>query len=341
MTFDLTVFPVDRALTYEEAAAEVDRASGWRLGFGHDRRLDPFLAEMERRYPGVRGAGPDWPPVEVGVTRGAVELGIAWSVVEELVPVICEVAYRAGLAVWDPQRELVGLPAPFAAAPLGPDGLTQHVSLANEAIGAVVAGTMTGEPFDDGRTQQAVSEQLRALGARRMSPFGFEITPELEDEVLADPTRYPPSLQTPDRRAALIAQLADPFSSERHQALVALSAWDADAAVAAALRPVLASDDVFEAGQAAQGLARQGDITDLPAVLNLVHRMSPDDGGTVAAMLLPVMAALSLASLAGPDAVAGVKARVASWRGTAAGRRGRIDADEALDAILAQDGGWR
>lgn len=340
MSFDLTVLPVARAITFEEASAEVDRLSGWRLGFGHDRRLDPFLAELERRLPGIRGQGPDGPPVEMSITRGTVFFGIGWSMVEELVPLICDVAYASGLAVWDPQRTVVGLPAPFADAPLDGDGLSDHVDTANRMIGAVVTGAMTGGPVGDEATMRAISEQLRSIGARQMSPLGFEITPDIEEEVFREPSRYPPSLQTPERRAELIAGLSDASTPERHRALLGLAAWDPDPAVAAALRPLLASEDVHEAGQASLGLVRQGDITDLPAVLDLVHRMSPDDGGTVSAMLVPVMAALSLASLAGPDVVAGVKARVASWRGAAAGRRRPEDPDEALDALLAQDEGW-
>jgi len=84
---------------------------------------------------------------------------------------------------------------------------------------------------------------------------------------------------------------------------------------------VLASEDVFEAGQAAGGLARQGDITDLPAVLDLVHRMSPADGGSAEAMLLPLRAALALATPAGPMVVDGVRARARTWRGAPPVRR--------------------
>src|SRR3954452_18649281 len=143
VTSALTVFPVDRSLTFEEAAVEVERASGWRLGFGHDRRLDPFLAALERRFPGVRGPGPDGPPVELTVTRGTVVFGLGWSIVEELAPVICDMAYGLGLAVWDPQRETIGLPAPFGEAPLGPDGLREHVETANGMLGAIVGGSVT------------------------------------------------------------------------------------------------------------------------------------------------------------------------------------------------------
>jgi hypothetical protein len=338
MTFDLTVFPVDRPLTYAEATAEVQRVSGWRLGLGHDRRLDGFIAEMERRYPSLRGRGPDDPPCEFDVARGSIFLGLPWPSVLTFAPEACEVAFRHGLAVWDPQREVVGLPAPFADAPLGPDGLDEHVASANRMLGAFVAGAMSGGRFGEEATQRAISEQLRSVGARQFSRLGFEITPDIEAEVFADPTRYPPSLQTPERKAELLAGLEGATSSgDRHRAIIALGAWDPDPDVAAGLRPLLQSEDVFETGQAALGLARQGDITDLPGILDAVHRMSPADGGTAAAMYLPASAALTLAALAGPDAVAGVKARIASWRVSPTSRRPAGDADEALDAILARD----
>jgi len=333
VTFDLTVFPVDRALTYDEAAVAVERASGWRLGFGHDRRLDPFLSAIERRFPGIRLGGPDAPPVEVTVTRGTVVFGLGWSIVEELAPVICDMAYGLGLAVWDPQRESVGLPAPFGEAPLGADGLRAHVDTANAMLGAVVAGSLGGGT--GGETgQRSMSEQLRSIGARRLSPLGFEITPDIEDEVFADPSRYPRSLQTPDRKAELLADLDAQSSGDRHVAVAALAAWDPDREVAAALRRLLVSEDVFETGTAASGLARQGDLTDLPAVLAAVHRMSPADGGSPSAMLEPLRAAIVLAEQAGPEIVLGVKAQARAWRGTAAPARWEREADVALDLLL-------
>ena len=97
------------------------------------------------------------------------------------------------------------------------------------------------------------------------SPLGFEITPDIEAEVAADPTRLPAKLQTPDRKAELLNDLTSHASGTRHQAIGQLAAWDPDPEVAAALRPMLISDDVFEASQAATGLARQGDITDFPS----------------------------------------------------------------------------
>ena len=75
--------------------------------------------------------------------------------------------------------------------------------------------------------------------------------------------------------------------------------------MATALRPLLASDDVFAASRAAAGLARQRDITDLPALLDLVYRLSPAGGGTAGSMLEPLRATLDLAVLAGPEIVEG------------------------------------
>ena len=183
-------------------------------------------------------------------------------------------AYGAGVAVFDQQRMMVGLPAPFAEAPMTAEGVEPYLTSADDA------------PAESRR------------GA-----------------ALADPLRVPESLQTPRLRAELIAALGAGLVGERHRALAQLAGWDRDPVVAEALRPVLASDDVFAASQAAAGLARQADITDLPAVLGLVHRLSPADGGTTEAMLIPLRAALSLAALAGPSAIEGVKDRARTWRG--------------------------
>lgn len=171
-----------------------------------------------------------------------------------------------------------------------------------------------------------------------LSPLGFEITPDVEADVLADPARVPASLQEPEWRDELLVGLRAPNAPERHRALVTLGGWDPDDAVARALRPLLASDDIAEAGLAARALARQGDITDLPAMLDLVHRCSPDDGGTAEAMLLPLSAALDLAATEGPMVVAGVKDRARRWRGMPPARRRTTwdgDAEAALDALLA------
>ena len=170
-----------------------------------------------------------------------------------------------------------------------------------------------------------------------MGPLGFETTPDAPAASVDDPTTVPVALQTPELKAELIESLEAGMVGDRHDALGKLAGWDPDPEVAAALRPMLRSDDVFEAGQAATGLARQGDITDLPGVLDLVYRLSPADGGTTEAMVVPLRAALALAALANPDVVAGVKERATQWRGTKRARRQswEHEFDTELDELLA------
>jgi hypothetical protein len=190
-------------------------------------------------------------------------------------------------------------------------------------------------PMDPDDAPRRVNEELRAAGYTAYSPLGFEITPELEADVVADPTRMPRALQTPERRDELVARLAMPAAPDRHLAIAQLAGWDPDPAVAAALRPLLASEDVYESTTAAAGLARQRDVTDLPALVDLVFRLSPADGASVGTMLGPVRSALELAALAGPEIVEGVRVRAREWR-AAGGRRPAWDreADAELDALL-------
>ena len=315
MTFDLVVWPVDRALTLDEAVAEVGRL-GDTASFGrrHDKRLDPFICALEKRYPGLRGRGAS-APFAFDVHRRHVLIGIPGSYVAEVVEAVGAAAHGAGVAVFDRQRMMVALPSPFADAPMTADGVEPHVASADDALAAIRRGAAVASGDDPAQAQRAISEQLAAAGFHATGVHGFEVTSDIEPEVLADPLRVPGSLQTPKLRAELIAALGGGKVGERHRALGQLAGWDPDPEVAEALRPVLASDDVFAAGQAAAGLARQRDITDLPAVLDLVRRLSPADGGTTEAMLIPLRAALSLAALAGPPAVEGVKARARTWRG--------------------------
>ncbi len=345
MTFDLIVWPVDRALTLEEAVAAVGRLGG-PLSFarGRDRRLDAFVAAMEERYPGLRGRGGVPPPFAVDAQRRQIVLGIPWNMVETVARDVAEVAWTTGLAVYDPQRGAVGLPAPFADAPLTSEGLERQVQAADEALAAIERGAAPASGGDGAGLQRArekadravSNRQLAAAGIRQVSPLGYEVTPEVEAEFNADPLRMPSSLQTAERKRQLIADVTSPSPGARHAALGQLAGWDPDDEVATVLRIALASPDVFEAGQAAAGLARQGDITDLPAVLDLVHRMSPADGGSAEAMLLPLRAALELAAPAGPMAVDGVKARARAWRGDRPVRRHSWERefDRELDELL-------
>jgi hypothetical protein len=252
------------------------------------------------------------------------------------VTAIGQIAFRTGVAVYDPQRELVALPAPFAEGPMTAEGVQPHIDMAENAFAAVARGAAVAAGEDDDTVRRSIDSELVGAGFRTTSPLGFEITPDIADEVAADPLRMPTSLQTPDRKAELIEQLAAPTVGDRHRALIQLAAWDEDAEVASALRPMLASDDVFEASQAATGLARQGDISDLPAMVALVHRMSPADGATLEAMIAVLPPALELARAAGPVAIDGLKARAREWRGDPP-RRGQpwqVDFYQAIGDLL-------
>ncbi len=337
MTYDLIVLPVDRALTNEQASAEVERLQrSLGFGFGHDRRLDPFIEAMGKRYWQLRARTPIPAPFEFDIARSFILVGIPWNKVDEVVGAVSESAYANGVAVWDPQRGIVGLPDPWADAPLGTEGIHEHVPQADEAFAAVGRGLMA-TPMDEVEIARSdAGDDPSGPGFTTMSPLGFEITPEVADEVAADPARMPSDLQTLERRDELIAILTGTMAPERHQAILQLAGWDPDPAVAAALRPLLASDDVFAASRAASGLARQGDVTDLPALLDLLYRLSPADGASQATMIEPLRAALQLAALAGPEIVAGLQARAREWRAAGSGRRPAWEREHEaeLDALL-------
>jgi hypothetical protein len=152
----------------------------------------------------------------------------------------------------------------------------------------------------------------------------------------AQPDRVPASLQTRRWRDELVASLGGTHVGDRHRALLTLGGWDPDPRVAAAMRRLLASDDVMEAGMAATGLAGQGDLADLPSILDLVRRFSPVEGGSTDAMLLPLRAAIELAAQDGPGIVIRVRAFAREWRGVPKRRRRSWEgqADALLDEIL-------
>ncbi|MEI7745464.1 MAG: hypothetical protein WCK58_17140, partial [Chloroflexota bacterium] len=108
VSYDLYLWPAEGPVTWPEAHTMLhDLDTGWRLRIGHDKRLDPFLRALRARYPGI-GRDPDGLPVEVDVHHRHVFLSIGWSNVEDLTPVVSEIAWGAGLVVVDPQREVVG-----------------------------------------------------------------------------------------------------------------------------------------------------------------------------------------------------------------------------------------
>ena len=154
LTFDLIVWPVDRAISVADALAEAERFGG-RPSFlgGHDKRLDPFIAAIEQRYPGIRDGRGDV-PCEFDVLRDHIFLGIPWSNVEGLIDVVASIAWRTGVAVFDPQRETVGLPAPFAEAPMGSDGVDEHIATAEGALDAIAGGAAVAAGEDDATVQR-------------------------------------------------------------------------------------------------------------------------------------------------------------------------------------------
>ena len=307
----------------------LDRSGKWPIGLGRDKRLRPFVRAMQERYPGL-GSPVVELPMEFDVHRNWVFMALPWSYVAGLIEIIAPLAFAEGLALYDPQRDVVAFPAPFGSEPLGVEGVGEHERMAEEAFSRILQGTPTGL---DGQPLGAATEPTREA-FRIMSPLGFEITPDIEAEVQADPTRVPSSLQTAERKAELLRQVTDLTPSVRHQALTMLTGWDPDPDVRAALRPLLEDDDVHVVRFASMALAHQGSPTDLPALLDAVHHMSPADGGTLDAMLGPLMAALDLAAVVGPEAVADVKAKARAWRVAARGRAAEVLLEQELDRLL-------
>jgi hypothetical protein len=128
VSYDLIVWPVDRALTVEEAIAEVEHFGGaFQFGLGHDRRLDAFVEAMRERYPGLHG-NEEHRPFEFDLMRKHVFIAVPDSAAVEVAAVVADAAWTAGVAVFDPQREVVALPRPFGDAPMSLDGIDAHVA---------------------------------------------------------------------------------------------------------------------------------------------------------------------------------------------------------------------
>lgn len=333
MSYDLYAWPVDRAMSADEARVEIqERSAKWPLGLGRDKRIDRFAREMQRRYPGL-GSPVATLPIEFDVHRSWVFMALPWSYVAGLVEAIAPLAFAEGLALYDPQRDAVALPAPFGAAPLGLEGIDEHERMAEKAFDLLLQGPALGP---DGKPLPDASELAREAGFTVMSPLGFEITPDIEAEVKANPLRVPTSLQTPARKTELLAQLESERSGDQQRALATLGGWDPDPDVRVALRARLGGDDVYVVGFACAALARQGNPADVLRLLEAVHGMSPADGGSLDSMLIPLQAALDLAERAGPDAVEEVRAKAREWRhppeGSAPRPHGMLD--DELDRLL-------
>jgi hypothetical protein len=139
MSYELIVWPVDRAVTVKEAVDEIGKFSaGWQLGFGHDERLDAFVAAMRERYPDLH-ENEEHRPFEFDVMRKHVFVAVPDSAALQVTQVVADAAWSAGVAVFDPQRELVALPAPFGDAPMPLDGIEAHLGVDDPLANAPAA----------------------------------------------------------------------------------------------------------------------------------------------------------------------------------------------------------
>lgn len=325
MSYDLIVWPVDRAMTTEEAIEEAHRRSTtWKLGLRRNRKIDAFAKQMRERFPGIDNGTADY-PMEFDVGADHVHLALPWTAVAEVIEVIGPLAFDAGLAVCDPQREIVALPPPYGTAPLGTEGVEEHERGAADAIQQIVSGLGSGDP---GYT-------LIPAGTFTVSsPLGFEITPDIQADVMANPLRVPTSLQTAGRKASLLEQLRAERAMDQHEAALMLSGWDPDPDVRAALLGALDTDDAALAGILASAIARQGNVADLPALTDLVRRMSPADGGTTESMWMPITGAFQLARLAGADAVDDLKAKAREFYAAGPSKRRSPKSDAEFELWL-------
>ena len=134
MSYQLFAWPVDRAMTTAEAIAEIRARSSRRsFGLGREQHVAGFAAEMDEQFPGVE-SGRNPIPMELDIHRDWVHLGLPWSMATDLIGRIAYAAYEQGLALYDPQRNLVALPAPFADAPLQLADLEEHQRMAADAM---------------------------------------------------------------------------------------------------------------------------------------------------------------------------------------------------------------
>lgn len=325
MSYDLIVWPVDRAMTTEEAIEDARRRSTtWKIGLRRNRKIDAFAKAMRGRFPGIDSGTADY-PMEFDVGADHVHLALPWTAVADLIEIIGPLAFDAGLAVCDPQRELVAMPPPFGTSPLGTDGVEAHERGAADAITQIMSRRGSGDP---GNTF------IPAGTFTVSSPLGFEITPDIQDEVMANPLRVPTSLQTAERKSSLIEQLGGHRAADRHDAACMFSGWDPDADVRSALLGQLDTDDAAFAGFLASAIARQGNVADLPALIELVRRMSPADGGTPESMWMPLTGAFDLARVAGPAAVDDLKAKAREFYAAGASKRRTPKADADFEQWL-------
>jgi hypothetical protein len=141
VSYELIVWPVDRPVTVEEAEAEIAHfSSAFQFGIGHDKRLDAFAEAVRERYPSLHG-NEEHRPFEFDVMRKHVFVAAPDVAAVQVTEVVASAAWTAGLAVFDPQRQIVALPSPFSDAPMSLDGIEAFVPDAD----SMAADRMTDE----------------------------------------------------------------------------------------------------------------------------------------------------------------------------------------------------
>ena len=134
MSYQLFAWPVDRPMTPDEAIADIRvRSSRRSFGIGREQRVASFAAQMDEQFPNI-GTMKSPIPMEFDVHRTWVFLALPWSMVTDLIGRIAYTAFEQGLALYDPQREVVALPAPFGDGPLALAGVEEHQRLAADAM---------------------------------------------------------------------------------------------------------------------------------------------------------------------------------------------------------------
>lgn len=289
MGYDLFIWPADAAVSPRQAMAKLRRLlEADRPGPPRDHRLAAFAAEVERRNPWM--ASTEEPPADVtafefSVYRDYAFVGIFWDDVVQVGTEVDELARGHGLLVLDPQSQSVALPDALGGAPLNwaaaLEGREQFHELTRQM------GEAFGVAADPAEAMRSLREDLAAQGFRISSPMGFDITPGMEAELFADPTRMPSSLQTPEARDRLLRDVRSTKRGPRTRALAQLAGWDPDPAVAATLREILDSDDEGDRFFAVSGIARQRDVGSLDAVVAVLEREAAASGGDRMSMLSP------------------------------------------------------
>ena len=311
MGYDLFIWPADAAVSPKQAMAKLRRLlEADRPGPPRDPRLAAFAAEVERRNPwmaSMEEPPADVAPFEFSLYRDYAFAGIPWDFVTRVGAELDELARGLGLLVLDPQAGRVALPDALGGGPLEWVEAEEGREQFHEIVGQM--GDAFGTTLDPVEAMRRFHERMAAQGFRISSPQGFDITPGMEAELFADPTRMPSSLQTPEARGRLLRDVHSKKRGTRTRALAQLSGWDPDPAVADALRELLDSDDEGDRFFAVSGIARQRDVGALDAVVAVLEREAAANGGDRIAMLSPLRAALDLAALAGPEEVGKVRAR--------------------------------